>query len=223
MTASVSPKRAVFEQFAVVAQALANGNRVELIEILAQGERSVDVLAKLSGLRLTNVSQHLQLLRRAGLIVARRSGKQILYRLADRDVVDLLTAIRRTAERGHSEIDKLVQSYFHARDSLEPVSQKELVHLIKKGLVTLIDVRPPDEFSAGHIPSAVNIPLAELTRRLPGLARDRQIVAYCRGPYCVFAFEAVAALRAKGYDARRLADGYPEWWAARRPITSAVS
>ena len=222
MTASLSPKRAVFAQFAVVAQALSNNNRVELIELLAQGERSVDALAKLSGLRLTNVSQHLQLLRRAGLIVARRSGKQIYYRLADRDVVDLLTAVRRTAERGLSEIDKIVQSYFHARDWLEPVSQKELVNLIKNGLVTLIDVRPPDEFSAGHIPSAVNIPLAELTRRLPKLARDRQIVAYCRGPYCVFAFEAVVALRAKGYDARRLADGYPEWWAARRPTASAV-
>lgn len=223
MTSSVDPKRAVFDQFAVVAQAIASGNRVELIELLAQGERSVEALARLSGLKVTNASQHLQLLRRAGLLAVRRSGKQVLYSLADRDVVDLLTAVRRTADRGLSEIDKIVRGYFHERDELEPVSPKELVKLIRKGLVTLIDVRPADEFLAGHIRSAVNIPLAELTRRLKELPADRAIVAYCRGPYCVFAFEAVATLRARGYDARRLADGYPEWWAARRPVTSAVS
>ena len=220
---SATPKRAIFEQFAVVAQAIANGHRVELIELLAQGERSVEALAGLSGLRLTNASQHLQLLRRAGLVVARRSGKQVLYRLADRDVVDLLTAVRRTAERGIAEIDKIAQSYFHARDSLEPVSQKELVSRLRQGLVTLIDVRPGEEFAAGHIPGAVNIPLAELPRRLGELPADRTIIAYCRGPYCVFAFEAVAVLRAQGYDARRLADGYPQWWAARRPVAAAVA
>jgi ArsR family transcriptional regulator len=220
---SANPKRAVFEQFAVVAQALANAHRVELIELVAQGERSVEDLARLSGLTVTNTSQHLHLLRRAGLLVARRSGKHVLYRIAERDVVDLLMAVRRTAERGVAEIDKIVQSYFHARDSLEPVSHEELANRLRDGVVTLIDVRPGEEFAAGHIPGAVNIPLDELPRRLGELPADRTVIAYCRGPYCVFAFEAVAALRAKGYDARRLADGYPQWWAARRPVAAAVA
>lgn len=220
---SANPKRAVFEQFAVVAQALANGHRVELIEIVAQGERSVEELARLSGLTVTNASQHLHLLRRAGLVAARRAGKHVLYRVAERDVVDLLMAVRRTAERGVAEIDKIVQSYFHARDSLEPVSHDELANRLRDGVVTLIDVRPGEEFTAGHIPGAVNIPLDELPRRLGELPADRTIIAYCRGPYCVFAFEAVAALRAQGYDARRLADGYPQWWAARRPVAAAVA
>ena len=217
------PKRAVFVQFAVVAQALANGHRVELIELVAQGERSVEELARLAGLTVTNASQHLQLLRRAGLVVARRAGKQVLYRLADRDVVDLLMAVRRTAERGVAEIDKIVQSYFHARDSLEPVSHEELANRLRDGVVTLIDVRPDEEFAAGHIPGAVNIPLDELPRRLGELPADRAIIAYCRGPYCVFAFEAVATLRAKGYEARRLADGYPQWWAAGRPVVEVAA
>ena len=221
MASSVNPKRAVFEQFAVVAQALANAHRVELIELLAQGERSVEALARLSDLGLTNASQHLQLLRRAGLVVARRSGKQVLYRLAHRDVVDLLMALCRTAERGVADISRIVQLYFHARDALEPVSHEELASRLRTGLVTLIDVRPAEEFAAGHIPGAVNIPLAELPRRIDELPADRAVIAYCRGPYCVFAFEAVAALRAEGYDARRLVDGYPEWWAAGRPVASA--
>ncbi|MCA7118361.1 MAG: metalloregulator ArsR/SmtB family transcription factor [Acidibrevibacterium sp.] len=220
---SISPKRAIFEQFAMVAQALANAHRVELIELVAQGERSVDELARLSGLTVTNASQHLHLLRRAGLVVARRAGKHVLYRVAERDVVDLLMAVRRTAERGIAEIDKIVESYFHARDKLEPVSHDELANRLRDGVVTLIDVRPGEEFVAGHIPGAVNIPLDELPRRLSELPADRTIIAYCRGPYCVFAFEAVAALRAQGYDARRLADGYPQWWAAQRPVTSAVA
>jgi len=147
----------------------------------------------------------------------------VLYRIAERDVVDLLMAVRRTAERGVAEIDKIVQSYFHARDSLEPVSHEDLADRLRDGVVTLIDVRPGEEFAAGHIPGAVNIPLDELPRRLGELPADRTIIAYCRGPYCVFAFEAVAALRAQGYDARRLADGYPQWWAARRPVAAAVA
>ncbi len=220
---SANPKRAVFEQFAVVAQAVANAHRVELIELVAQGERSVEELVRLSGLTVTNASQHLQQLRRAGLVVARRAGKHVLYRIAERDVVELLMAVRRTAERGVAEIDKIVRSYFHARDSLEPVSHDELAARLRDGVVTLIDVRPGEEFAAGHIPGAVNIPLDELPRRLDELPADRTVIAYCRGPYCVFAFEAVAELRAKGYDARRLADGYPQWWAARRPIAAVAA
>ena len=220
MLSSPNPKRAVFAEFAAVAQALANPHRVELIELLAQGERSVEVLAGLAGLRLTNASQHLQLLRRAGLVVARRAGKQVFYGLAARDVVDLLMAVCRTAERGRAEIDRIVDAYFHAQDALEPVSQADLADRLRAGLVTLIDVRPVEEFAAGHIPGALNVPLAELPRRLDALPTDRTIVAYCRGPYCVYAFEAVAALRARGFEARRLVDGYPEWWAAGRPVAT---
>ena len=220
MLSSPNPKRAVFAEFAAVAQALANPHRVELIELLAQGERSVEVLAGLAGLRLTNASQHLQLLRRAGLVVARRAGKQVFYGLAARDVVDLLMAVCRTAGRGRAEIDRIVDAYFHAQDALEPVSQADLADRLRAGLVTLIDVRPVEEFAAGHIPGALNVPLAELPRRLDALPTDRTIVAYCRGPYCVYAFEAVAALRARGFEARRLVDGYPEWWAAGRPVAT---
>ncbi|MDA8051881.1 MAG: metalloregulator ArsR/SmtB family transcription factor [Rhodospirillales bacterium] len=220
MASTSHPKRLVFEQFARLAQALANSHRVELIELLAQGERSVEALAGLTGLRLTNASQHLQLLRRAGLVVARRSGRQVLYRLGAPDVVDLLMALRRSAERGLAEIDRIVESYFDARDKLEPVTREELARRLSEGLVTLIDVRPAEEFAAGHIPGAINVPLGELPARMASLPRARPVVAYCRGPYCVFAFEAVAALRARGYEARRLADGYPEWWAAGRPVAA---
>ena len=220
MPSSPGPKRAVFAEFAAVAQALANPHRVELIELLAQGERSVEALSGLAGLRLTNASQHLQLLRRAGLVVARRAGKQVFYGLAARDVVDLLMAVCRTAERGRAEIDRIVDAYFHAQDALEPVSQADLADRLRAGLVTLIDVRPVEEFAAGHIPGALNVPLADLPRRLDALPTDRTIIAYCRGPYCVYAFEAVAALRARGFDARRLVDGYPEWWAAGRPVAT---
>ena len=209
MLSSPSPKRAVFAEFAAVAQALANPHRVELIELLAQGERSVEALAGLAGLRVTNASQHLQLLRRAGLVTARRAGNQVRYALAGPDVIALLMALCRTAERGMAEIDRIVRSYFQARDGLEPVSHEELAARLRDGLVTLIDVRPAEEFAAGHIPGAVNIPLTELPQRLDALSTDRAVVAYCRGPYCVYAFEAVAALRARGFEARRLVDGYP--------------
>lgn len=218
-----SAKRAVFEQLAVVAQALANAHRMELLELVAQGERSVEDLARQAALSVTNASQHLHLLRRAGLVVARRGGKHVLYRLADCDVVDLLMALRRSAERGIAEIDKLVQSYFQARDALEPVSQDELAARLRDGVVTLIDVRPGEEFAAGHIPGAVSIPIDELPRRLGEVPAGRAVVAYCRGPYCVFAFEAVAALREQGFDARRLVDGFPQWWAAGRPVATEAA
>ena len=221
MPSSPNPKRAVFAEFAAVAQALANPHRVELIELLAQGERSVEALAGLAGLRLTNASQHLQLLRRVGLVTARRAGKQVLYALAGPDVIALLMALCRTAERGMAEIDRIVRSYFQARDGLEPVSHEELAVRLRDGLVTLIDVRPAEEFAAGHIPGAVNVPLPELPERLASLPAGHEVVAYCRGPYCVYAFEAVASLRAAGFTARRLVDGYPEWWAAGRPVASA--
>jgi len=215
---SVNPKRALFAQFAAVAKALAHEHRLELIEHLGQGERSVEPLAALSGISVANASQHLQQLRRAGFVASRRDGKQVLYRLADDAVVTLLTVLRGIAERNVGEVEKVVAGYFRKRDDMEPVSRKELMRRIKDGSVTLLDVRPEDEFALGHLPGALNIPLKELETRLAELPKRREIVAYCRGTYCVLSFEAVAALRRRGLKARRLEDGLPEWRAAGLPI-----
>jgi rhodanese-related sulfurtransferase/predicted transcriptional regulator len=211
---SESPKHAVFACFAEVAKALGHGRRLEILEILAQGERSVEALAETAGLSIANASQHLRLMRQAGLLVSRRDGKRILYRLSDPSVLDVTAALRRVAERNLAQVRELVSGYFHERDALEPVSRKELARRIKDGLVTVLDVRPEDEFAAGHLPRAINIPLVDLARRLRELPKEGEIVAYCRGPYCVFAFEAVSLLRKRGYSVRRLEDGYPEWRAA---------
>ncbi len=219
---SANAKQALFIQFAAVAKALAHEHRLELIEHLGQGERSVERLAELSGLSIANASQHLQHLRRAGLAASRRDGKHVLYRLADDAVVALLAALRSIAERTVAEVEKVVAGYFRARDEMEPVSRKELVRRIREGSVTLLDVRPEDEFALGHLPGAVNIPLKELEQRLAELPKRREVVAYCRGPYCVLSFEAVAALRRRGFKARRLADGYPEWRAAGLPVIAAA-
>ncbi len=215
---SANPKQALFAQFAAVAKALAHEHRLELIEHLGQGERSVERLAELSGLSIANASQHLQQLRRAGLVASRRDGKHVLYGLADDEVVTLLSALRSIAERSMGEVEKVIAGYFRQRDEMEPVSRKELMRRLKQGDVTLLDVRPEDEFALGHLPGAVNIPLKELKRRLAELPKRREIVAYCRGPYCVLSFEAVAALRSRGFKVRRLADGLPEWRAAGLPI-----
>ena len=215
---SANPKQALFVQFAAVAKALAHEHRLELIEHLGQGERSVERLAALSGLSIANASQHLQQLRRAGLVAARRDGKRVLYRLADDAVVTLLAALRSIAERTLGEVEKVVGGYFRKRDKMEPVSRKELVRRLKDGAVTLLDVRPEDEFALGHLPGAINIPLKEIEKRLAELPKRREVVAYCRGPYCVLSFEAVAALRERGFKVRRLEDGLPEWRAAGLPI-----
>jgi len=215
---SANPKQALFVQFASVAKALAHEHRLELIEHLGQGERSVERLAELSGLSIANASQHLQQLRRAGLVASRRDGKHVLYRLADDAVVTLLAALRGIAERTVGEVEKVVAGYFRKRDEMEPVSRKELVRRLKDGSVTVLDVRPEDEFALGHLPGAINIPLKELEKRLAELPKRREVVAYCRGPYCVLSFEAVAALRQRGFKVRRLEDGLPEWRAAGLPI-----
>lgn len=215
---SESPKHAIFDCFAAVAKALGHGRRLEILELLAQGERSVEALAETAGLPVANTSQHLRLMRQAGLLVSRRDGKRILYRLSDPSVLDVTAAMRRVAERNLAEVRELVSGYFHARDALEPVSRKELARRLKEGLVTVLDVRPQDEFAAGHLPKAINIPLRDLARRLRELPKEREIVAYCRGPYCVFAVEAVALLRKRGFKVRRLEDGYPEWKAAGLPV-----
>lgn len=215
---SANPKQALFIQFAAVAKALAHEHRLELIEHVGQGERSVERLAELSGLSIANASQHLQQLRRAGLVASRRDGKHVLYRLGDDAVVTLLAALRSIAERTLGEVGKVVAGYFRKRDEMEPVSRKELVRRLKDGSVTLLDVRPEDEFALGHLPGAINIPLRELEKRLAELPKRREVVAYCRGPYCVLSFEAVAALRLRGFKVRRLEDGLPEWRAAGLPI-----
>src|SRR5438094_6327201 len=215
-----SPKSTLFTQFAAVAKSLAHPHRLEILEQLAQGERSVEVLAARTGLSLANASQHLQQMRRAGIVAARRAGKFIFYALAEEAVLDLIAALRRIAERNLAEVERVIRSYFNDRDSMEPVSREELLEKSRAGVVSVLDVRPPDEFALGHLPGAVNIPLRELEARLAELDGAQEVVAYCRRPYCVLSYEAVAALRARGFKARRLEDGLPEWRAAGLPIVT---
>ena len=215
-----SPKLTLFTQFAAVAKSLAHAHRLEIVEQLAQGERSVEVIARRTGLSVANTSQHLQHMRRAGIVTARREGKFIFYTLADEAVLDLMSALRRIAERNIAEVERVIRSYFDDRDSMEPVSREELLEKSRAGVVTVLDVRPPDEFALGHLPGAVNIPLRELEARLAELDGAQEIVAYCRGPYCDLSYEAVASLRARGFKVRRLEDGLPEWRAAGLPIVT---
>jgi rhodanese-related sulfurtransferase/DNA-binding transcriptional ArsR family regulator len=217
---SASFKQDLFRQFARVGKALGSGNRLELLEYLAQGERSVEALAKVAGLTLANTSQHLQQLRQVGLVTARKQGLKVYYRLSGDDVTLLLATLRTVAERHVAEVDRLIDTYLTVKDSLEPVPRQELLARLRAGLVTVLDVRPPEEYAAGHVPGAVNIPLGELEQRLEELDKDQEIVAYCRGPHCVLAFDAVARLRGKGLKARRLEDGYPEWKAKGLPVES---
>jgi ArsR family transcriptional regulator len=211
-------KATLHESFAEVAKAAAHPHRLALLEQLAQGERNVDALAEKTGLAIANASQHLQSMRRAGLIVARREGKFTLYRLADDSVLALLDAIAAVARHNVAEVQAVVTNYFDARDKMEPISRRELKKRMAAGTVTVLDVRPTEEFELGHVPGAINIPPSELKRRMAELPRSKEIVAYCRGPYCVFAFEAVAALRDAGFQARRLEDGLPHWRAAGLPV-----
>ena len=217
-----TPKQALLSQLACVAKALGHAHRLELLELSAQGERSVEALAESAGLKVGNASQHLQHLRRAGLLASRRDGKQVLYRLTDEAIVGLLTDLRCIAERNLAEVRSLLDGYFKDRDSLEPVSRADLVRRMRAGSVIVLDVRPESEYDAGHVPGARNVPLPELKKKLSGLPRNQEIVAYCRGPYCVLSFEAVAMLRERGYKAHRLEDGLPEWKAAGLPVESGV-
>lgn len=215
---SGNPKRAVLAGFAEVAKAFAYPHRLEILEQLAQGDRSVEALAERVGLSIANASQHLRLMRAAGVLSSRRDGKRILYGLSDPAVLRAVAALQNLAERNSAQVRDVIGSYFHARDALEPVSRKELARRLKDGLVTVLDVRPADEYAAGHLPKAVNIPLRTLKQRLREIPKNREIVAYCRGPYCVLAFEAVALLRDRGFKVRRLEDGLPEWKAAGLPV-----
>ena len=212
---------AVYQSLALVAQALANPNRLQLLEHIAQGERSVEPLAVITGLSIANTSQHLQALRKAGMVVARRKGQRVFYSIAGHEVVQLYTALQRAGETQVAEVELLVRDFIGHRYKLEPIRAKELLDRVQKGLVTVLDVRPADEFSAGHLPGAINIPFDQLERGLARLPKKREVVAYCRGPYCLMSFEAVLKLRKRGWKARRLQQGFPEWKAAGLPVDSS--
>lgn len=212
-------KTALFDEFARLAQALANGRRLEIVDVLANGERTVEGLASETGLSVANASQHLQVLRQVGVVRRRRLGTYIYYALRDPQVFDLWRNLRTVAAQQRAEVGQLADAYLGARDSLEPVTRAELLRRLKRGEDLLVlDVRPAEEFAAAHLPPAVSIPLAELRRRLRELPRDREVVAYCRGPYCAFAHKAVRILQQAGFRARRLEDGLPEWRAAGFPV-----
>ncbi|MFP5506362.1 MAG: ArsR/SmtB family transcription factor [Gammaproteobacteria bacterium] len=211
-------KHDLFAQFARIGKALGNANRLEFIEYLAQGERSVESLAQVSGQSIANTSQHLQQLRQVGLVTARKDGQRVFYRLSGDDVVQLLNCLRTVADRHLAEVDQLVTTYLNTKDHLEPVSAVDLLARARAGEVTVLDVRPREEFAAGHLPGAINIPLNELESRLGEFGPDQVVVAYCRGPFCVLSYDAVAQLRRHGIEARRLEDGYPEWKLAGLPV-----
>jgi rhodanese-related sulfurtransferase/biotin operon repressor len=213
-----NPKREVFEQLARVGTALSSGTRLEFLELLAQGERSVEQLATLTGVSVANTSQHLQKLRQAGLVLGRKEGQYVFYRLVGDEVVGLLEALGRVGETHLAEVERIVRLYMAAKDELEPVPARELLERARKSLVTVLDVRPPEEFAAGHLPGAVNIPVHELEKRLGELPKRKEIVAYCRGPYCLMSYDAVELLRKKGLKARRLQAGLPEWRRAGLPV-----
>jgi rhodanese-related sulfurtransferase len=200
-----------FVALAEIARTLGHAHRLVLLDHIAQGERAVERLAELSGLSLANASQHLQHLRRAGLVQTRRDGKHVLYRMGAGPIASLLASLRDYAEHQHAELEEFVTDSIHKRERLEGVSIEELLSRIETDSVVLLDVRPEEEFALGHLPGAINIPAEELERRLIELPPNAEIVAYCRGPYCVLSTHAVEALRANGLQARRLSAGFPEW------------
>jgi rhodanese-related sulfurtransferase len=213
-------KTALFDEFARAGKALASGRRIELLDVLANGERTVEALATEVGLSVANASQHLQILRQAGLVAGRRQGTSVFYRLAAPEVFRLWQALRTLAASQLADVEHLAATYLGDRDELEPVTREELARRLDDGDdLVVLDVRPAAEHTAGHLPGAVSIPVGELRRRLAELPRDREIVAYCRGPYCAFAHEAVTLLREEGFSARRLEDGLPEWQAAGLAVT----
>jgi len=211
-------KDQLFGQFARIGKALANPHRLELLDLLAQGERAVEDLAGEAGMSVANTSRHLQELRAARLVEVRREGLYGYYRLADDGVFEVWRAMRDLGEARLAEIDRLVGTYLTDRESLEAVCAEELLTKTREGDVVVLDVRPEQEYRAGHIPGARSVPLERLEAYLEEIPKEREIVAYCRGPYCVFSDEAVALLRSRGYQAKRLAEGLPDWRAAGMPV-----
>ncbi len=211
-------RQKVNEHLALMAQALASPQRLDMLDYLAQAERSVDELSQLAGLTVANTSRHLQVLKQAALVVVRREGKKRFYRLAGNDVVTLISSLRQTARTHLAEVDRLMQSYLAQKDSLEAISAKELLERAQNGEVTVLDIRPEQEFAAGHLPDAINIPPDQIAQRIKKLDSNQTVVAYCRGPYCLYSYDAVNLLREKGFEAQRLEDGFPEWQAAGYPV-----
>jgi rhodanese-related sulfurtransferase/DNA-binding transcriptional ArsR family regulator len=211
-------KDQLFEQFSRIGKALANPHRLELIDLLAQGERSVEDLAREAAMSVANTSRHLQELRAARLVEVRREGLYGYYRLADERVFGVWRAMRELGEARLAEIDRLVETYLTNRGALEAVCAEELLAKTHEGGVVVLDVRPEEEYRAGHIPGARSVPLERLEAYLEEIPKDQEIVAYCRGPYCVFSDEAVSVLTARGYQASRLTEGFPEWRAAGYPV-----
>ena len=218
---SGAAKVALFDAFASAAQALGSGRRAEIVDVLAQGERSVEEIANEISQSVANTSQHLHVLARAGLVRSRREGTRVFYRLASERVGDLWAAVRDVAVRHVAEVNQLADEYLGERDGVEHVSAEELQQRLARGDVVVLDVRPEPEYEAGHIPGAQSVPLDALASLAPKLPRRRQIVAYCRGPYCVYADDAVRALRARGFKARRLDVGFPEWRRAGLPVETS--
>jgi rhodanese-related sulfurtransferase/DNA-binding transcriptional ArsR family regulator len=215
-------KNRLYDQFARIGKALSSPHRLELLELLAQGERTVDSLASEIELSLANASQHLQALRQASLVESRKQGLYVYYRLADPAVCDLCRVIRTVAEHRLSDLDRLVREHFGDRASAEMVRMEELLKRARSRDVVILDTRPPSEYAAGHIAGAISVPIDELQRRLRQLSKDKEYVAYCRGPYCIYADHAVDLLRSKGRRARRLLEGFPEWRAAGLPVETGV-
>ncbi len=213
-----SAKGRLYEELSRIGRALGSPGRLELLEILAQGERSVEVLARHAGLSVANTSHHLRALREARLVEAHKEGLFVYYRLTSPEVFRVVQMIRELGEQHIAEVDRIIRSYFRRRDQLEPVRREELLERAKTGTVIVLDVRPAEEYRAGHIPGAVSVPVDQLEQRLADLPADKEIVAYCRGPYCVMSYNAVEALRARGWHARRLVDGFPEWRAEGLPL-----
>lgn len=215
-------KNRLYAQFARVGKALGSPHRLELLELLGQGERSVDSLAGELGASIANVSQHLQALRQAALVESRKQGQFVYYRLADPAISDLCRALRTVSERRLAELDRLVRDHFGDRSG-EPVSMQELLKRARSAEVVILDARPATEYDAGHIAGAISVPVADLRRRLKELPKNKEYVAYCRGPYCVYADQAVELLQAKGRRACRLLEGFPEWRAAGLPVETGAT
>jgi rhodanese-related sulfurtransferase len=217
-----NPNRAfkdeIYEQFARIGKAVSSPKRLELLDLLCQGERTVEVLAKESGLAIANASQHLQVLHAARLVAAEKEGLFVIYRLADQTVCEFFRVMRVLAESRLAEVDQIKRRFLEGREGMQPVDREALLKLVREGAVAVLDVRPVEEYNAGHIPGALSIPLKDLKLHLSELPRDQEIVAYCRGPYCVLSIQAVEMLRAKGFQAVRLEEGIQDLRAMGFPI-----